>query len=132
MLRLYKGSLIYLRFFQIKPRLQNTKKNANWDNIVSELAFLFGGAAGSALYRCPVAVPEKMFGLSLSSIFLTAATRSPPSPCHRQRSARSPNSNRIRVRRSSAPKTKTPRMRCLCFWCRWPDSNRHAIASGGF
>ena len=21
----------------------------------------------------------------------------------------------------------------LCrFWCRWPDSNRHAVASGGF
>ena len=40
--------------------------------------------------RRPVAVPEKIFGLSLSSIFSTAATRSAPFIRHRRRSHRSP------------------------------------------
>ena len=42
------------------------------------------------LNRRPVAVPEKIFGLSLSSIFSTAATRSAPFIRHRRRSHRSP------------------------------------------
>ena len=29
-------------------------------------------------------------------------------------------------------KKQTPPKRGLFFWCRWPDSNRHGIATGGF
>ena len=46
--------------------------------------------AGAGFEPRPVAVPEKIFGLSLSSIFSTAATRSAPFIRHRRRSHRSP------------------------------------------
>ena len=39
------------------------------------------------------------------------------------------------IRSSPATLTETIKGRqCLPFivWCRWPDSNRHAVASGGF
>ena len=50
------------------------------------LLYLIHPPDGRSLLRCPI----KSSGLHFSSILSTAATRSPPSPCHRQRSARSP------------------------------------------
>ena len=35
------------------------------------------------------------------------------------------------VREQYKTKRHIPRDVALC-WCRWPDSNRHAVASGGF
>ena len=34
--------------------------------------------------------------------------------------------------RSAKPKKKDTLLACLSFWCRWPDSNRHGVATGGF
>ena len=52
-------------------------------------------------FACPVAVPEKIGVRITHLIFSTAATRSPPSPCPRQRSARSPNELRSSDRKRS-------------------------------
>ena len=38
----------------------------------------------------------------------------------------------VRVRLPSVRTIKAPRSGCFYCWCRWPDSNRHAIAGGGF
>jgi len=54
--------------------------------MVKNLVLYLTHSCQALLLRCPI----KSSGLRFSSILSTAATRSPPFLCHRQRSGRSP------------------------------------------
>ena len=88
----------------------------------------------SFLARCTV-IKQKSHDLERSWLFgaggRTSRRQEPPCwavvPRNTRLRAGIFSSVHIRKRKNGTPHTGNS-----VFWCRWPDSNRHAVASGGF